>query len=206
MIVLLAFIAGFLVAAVPLGPLTLLYYRYALVEDWRSAGLLGGVGGLADGVYTWLAMHGYAWLTAFHPAVLVGVRSIGVLLVGGLGVRYAIAPPVADPEVGEKLPGVAIQGLVLAFFNPSALVTWVVAIDVLRTAFALGPFGPTDRVLVPMAVGSGAGVWFLGLLAVWRKLGWVPPLRHARHFVRAIGVVLVLTALTYAIRSFPWLM
>src|SRR5690606_8109128 len=89
-IVLLAFLLGFVVAAVPLGPLTLMYYRYAVVEDWRSAGLLGGVGALADGVYTWLAMHGYAWLAGMHPTVLIGVRAVGVLLIGGLGFRYAI--------------------------------------------------------------------------------------------------------------------
>ena len=206
MIVLLAFLLGFVVAAVPLGPLTLMYYRYAVVEDWRSAGLLGGVGALADGVYTWLAMHGYAWLAGMHPAVLFGVRAIGVLLIGGLGFRYAIAPPVAREEDDERLPGVALQGLVLAFFNPSALVTWVVAIDVLRTTFALHPFGPADRVLVPIAVGGGAGLWFLGLLAVWRKLGWVPPLHQARQFVRFVGVVLVLTAVGYALRGFPGLM
>lgn len=206
MIVLLAFLLGFVVAAVPLGPLTLMYYRYAVVEDWRSAGMLGAVGGVADGVYTWLAMHGYAWLAGLHPAVLFGVRALGVLLVGGLGFRYAIAPPVSPEADGERLPGVAVQGLVLAFFNPSALVTWVVAIDVLRTTFGLAPFGPADRVLVPIAVGSGAGLWFLGLLAVWRKLGWVPPLHRARAFVRAVGVALVLTAVGYALRGFRPLM
>lgn len=201
MLVLLAYIAGFLVAAVPVGPLTLLFYRHAMVEQWRSAIALGGVAALSDVLYTALAVLGYAWLIASYPEVVLGLRLFGVLLVGAMGVRYALFPPEVARTGTDRIRGVAAQGLLIALVNPSALLTWLVAIDLLRTTFELPPLGPMQRLLVPLAVGAGAATWFWGLAAAWRSSGKAPPPGIARAFVRVVGVVLILTALGYAVQT-----
>lgn len=200
MVVLLAYIAGLMVAAVPVGPITLLYYRYAMVAQWRSAAALGAVAGLSDLLYAALAVLGYAWLLATYPGVVLGMRVIGVLLVGGIGLRYAISPP--EIERGrEHVRGVALKGLVIAAVNPSALVTWLVAVDLLQTTFALPPLGPMEQILVPLAIAIGATTWFWGLLAAWRTWGRAPAPSTARTLVRVVGVVLVATAVGYAVQS-----
>lgn len=199
MLVLLAYIAGLIVAAVPVGPITLLYYRHAMTEQWRPAATLGGVAALSDVLYAALALLGYGWLLASYPGLVLGVRLVGVLLVGGLGLRYAVVPPEVERESGAG--GVALQGMLIALVNPSALVTWLVAVDLLRTTFALPPIGPAQQVLVPLAVGAGAATWFLGLLALWRRKGWGPDPARARLFVRIVGVVLIATAIGYAVQA-----
>lgn len=196
-----AYLAGIAVAAPPAGPLTLLFYRHAMVRDFAAAGAVAMVIALADGVYAALSTYGHGLLAQAPTALLVGMRLAGVALITGLGLRYLLRPPpfeASGPAPGSAAPAAA-QGLGIALLNPTPLVSWVIVVDLLRTA--LDPtleLSPRDRVLVPLAVSAGVVTWYSGVLLAWRRLVRPPSPRFARRAVRVVGAVLLFMAVIYA--------
>lgn len=196
----LAFMAGMAVAAPPAGPLTLLFYRHAMVRDFRAAAALATVIALADGMYAAISMYGYPLLLGAPRGLVLVMRCVGVLLLLGLGLRYIIAPPVGvrAGRPSQRVGPVFAQGMGIAFFNPSALITWIVLADVVRTTFGWGgDLTAVQKLLLPLGVSAGVATWFLGVLTLWRHFVRPPSARRARLVVRVVGMVLVTTALVY---------
>jgi threonine/homoserine/homoserine lactone efflux protein len=199
----LAWFAGLLVAMPPTGPITLLFYRRAVLGQLRPAGVLAFLAGLSDVVYAGLAAFGYAWLLQAHPALEQAMRFGGVVLVAALGLRHALFPPEVDLLGAKRSRGVRtslVEGLCLALLNPSALVTWIVVMDLIR-ALGTGDGAPWLRYGIPVAAGLGAWMWFFGVLFAWARWGRRPSPGRAREFVRLVGVVLLVSAVVYAWRA-----
>lgn len=201
----LAYLAGIAVAAPPAGPLTLLVYRYAMVRDFAAAMAVAAVIVVVDGVYAALSTWGHTLLDQAPASLLLAMRLAGVTLVAALGLRYLLRPPRFDPSRPRRSAApAAAQGIGIALLNPTPLVSWVVVVDVLRTA--LDPaleLSPGQRVAVPLAVSAGVGTWYAGMLLVLRRLVRPPSPAFARRAVRVVGVVLLITAAVYAWQALP---
>lgn len=197
----LAYLAGIAVAAPPAGPLTLLFYRHAMVRDFGAASAIAGVIALVDGVYAAVSTWGHTALDAAPDKLLLGMRLAGVLLISGLGLRFLLRPPDFDStrEERSRAGPAAVQGIGIALLNPTPLVSWMVIVDMLRTSFS-----PTlelsagERWAVPLAVAAGVVTWYACLLFAWRRLVRPPSPRFARRAVRVIGFILLITAAVYA--------
>lgn len=199
----LAYVAGIAVAAPPAGPLTMLFYRHAMVREFRAAAALAIVIALADGLYAAISTYGSGLLLQAPSSVVLAVRLTGVALLALLGIRYAFFTPRVEVRlegVGRRrrVVPVAAQGMGIAFLNPSALVSWIVLVDVLRTTFGFSTQLSTfEKVALPMGVAAGVATWFAFVLVAWRAFVRPPSPRFARNVIRVVGVVLLVTATVY---------
>lgn len=205
----LAYLAGIAVAAPPAGPLTLLFYRHAMVRDFASAFAVAAVVVVVDGVYAALSTWGHTLLDHAPTALLLAMRLAGVTLITGLGLRYLLRPPAFDATGPRRsaAPAAAAQGVGIAMLNPTPLVSWVVVVDVLRTAFEPAlELSASERVTVPLAVSAGVGTWYAGVLLALRRLARPPSPTFARRAVQVVGCVLLITAAAYAWQALPQLL
>ena len=203
---LLAFVVGVVVAVPPTGPINLLFYRWLIDRQFRLASvhLLSVVA--SDVFYAGLAVFGYAWLLGAYPEVSVGIQILGLLLVTGIGLRYLLAPPQVELQEGEEagsLGAEVAQGLGVALLNPSNLLTWLIALDILHTLGAVdADLALWEQIGFPLAAGLGSAAWFGGVMLAWYR--WVkrPSARVARLAIRGIGALLLAVAVAYGWSAF----
>lgn len=201
------FLAGVLVAMPPVGPITVLFYRRLVLRQLAPAIALAVVAALSDVLYSGVVTFGYHDVVEAYPKVAQAVRVLGVVVLVGMGIRYALFPP----DVREALDGGDDDGAdarrvgkelgrggLIAFLNPSAFVTWTIVLELARTTVQTGPLEDWQRWVFPLAVGVGVFAWFGLVAALWRS--WIdrPPVKWAVRVMRIVGVVLIATGLWYA--------
>ncbi len=154
----LAFAAGFIVE-MPVGPVSSLCIRQAIVIGPIAGFVSGLVPALADSLYGALGIVGSRvplQLFAQHRAVLQ--IAIGVLLCG-VAIAFALSarrPPQAPAAPAAALARGMLPVVVLAFSNPGAL---VVAAAIF-TSLGAGRYGARDYPYLAAAMFAGATGWW----------------------------------------------
>lgn len=199
------FLAGLLVAAPPVGPITALFYRRLAFNQRAPAIAIGVVASVGDVIHASLVTFGYASLVNQRSVAALVLRVVCVLLLAALGTRYALAPPqipsarTADraETLGAVRKEVGRAGLI-AVANPSALLSWLVVLHFIRTTVHTKPLDTWQLWALPFSVGLGTLTWFTGVALAWHRYIGQPNQRVARAILRVIGVILLVTSVWYA--------
>lgn len=160
----LALATGFVVE-MPVGPVSALCIRQAIVLG-PVAGLVTGLApALADSIYGALGIVGSRVPLAFLAPHRVAVHVAIGLLLCGLALYFAVSawrgPHVDEPSAAALARGVA-PTLVLAFANPAALVVS----GAIFTGVGVGTLHAGDYPLVVAAMFVGAMAWWSVVAAV----------------------------------------
>ena len=201
------FIAGMITAAPPVGPITSIILGRCVQHEWARALANTGPAVLSNGLYSGLVLFGYQTVVEEYPLVAAVLRIVIVVLVAGIGVRFAFNPPKVaredvNPAAGE-LVGELFRGLAISLVNPSRLGTWAVALDIASRWLDVGALDTGDKIAVAGAVAVGTAVWFLGLIAIWSRSDGQLDRGVARGVLRVLGVGLLIGGGAYLVSSWP---
>ncbi|HET7095249.1 MAG TPA: LysE family transporter [Thermomicrobiales bacterium] len=151
---------GFAIAA-PVGAIGVLCIRRTLA-DGHLIGFVSGLGAAtADATYGAVAAFGLSGVAALLTGAQNWIRLGGGLFLIGLGVRTALAPPLAKPAVaaGAGLAGAYASTLALTLTNPSTIFSFAAVFAGIGLAEASGD--PGAAALLTAGVFFGSAVWWL---------------------------------------------
>ena len=197
------FLMGFISSMPVAGPTSLLVFHRGMLARYRDGWAIGLGGGLAEGIYCALAVHGFSILhdsfTSFAPLA----KGIGLFLLLALGLYFIFARQ-ETPEkslVGQPSRatwgGQFCVGLSVAALNPTLLLTWTGFLAVLHsiTNITLHSY---SSVAFAASVVLGIVAWFSIFLALLRLLKGRFPFSSLQSVIRSIGLGLVLIAMVSA--------
>jgi threonine/homoserine/homoserine lactone efflux protein len=186
-------VAAFLASMPVAGPVAALVVRHALEGRPRSALALGIGTGIAEGIYAFLALWGFATFLVDYPIVVPISKIVAALILIGLGfwfTRFVPHTPGAPEEVPppsghphhkhHTVPSLEVArvmslqverpvqslgvGFSVTFLNPTLLATWAAATTTIMS-FGLFPVEPSHALPFALGVVLGASGWFA--LLVW---------------------------------------
>jgi threonine/homoserine/homoserine lactone efflux protein len=202
-----ASLAGFLmgfIGSMPLaGPTSLLVFHRGMLARYRDGWAIGLGGGLAEGIYYALAVHGFSILhdNLTFLAPLTKVASVLLLLALAL---YFIFARQRTPEkcvAGElstpTWKGQFCIGLTIATFNPTLLLTWSASVAMVLPIINLTLHGH-ERITFATSIVIGIVAWFSIFLALLRLLKGRFPFSSLQSVIHSIGLGLVLISMVSA--------
>ncbi len=197
------FLMGFIGSMPVAGPTSLLVFHRGMLARYRDGWVIGLGGGLVEGVYCAIAVHGFSILhdNLTFLAPLTKVASVLLLLALGL---YFIFARQWTPEkcvVGElstpTWKGQFCIGLSIATFNPTLLLTWSASVAMLFPIINLTLHGH-ERITFATSIVIGIVAWFSILLAWLRLLIGRVRVSSVLSVIRSIGLGLVLISILSA--------
>ena len=197
------FLMGFIGSMPVAGPTSLLVFHRGMFARYRDGWAIGLGGGLVEGIYCAIAVHGFSILrdsvTSFAPLA----KGIGFFLLLALGLYFifirqenpaerAVAQPSPANWGGQFCVGVSVAAL-----NPTLLLTWSGSVAVLHsiTNITLHSY---NSVAFAASVVLGIVAWFRILLALLRRFRSQFPFSLHHKVIRSIGVLLVVVSITLA--------
>lgn len=149
--------------AVPVGPIGILCIRRTLTQG-RLVGFLSGLGAAtADAFYGAVAGFGLTFLSNFLVGQQTGLRLIGGVILGYLGIRTFLSRPVEQGASVEEnsLWGAYLSTFFLTLTNPMTILFFAAVFAGLGVGDA-GDHYVSAGILV-LGVFSGSGLWWLVL-------------------------------------------
>jgi threonine/homoserine/homoserine lactone efflux protein len=203
-----ALVFGF-VGSMPLaGPIAVMVVSRAARKKFDEALHLGLGGAVAEAVYAGVALWGYTTLLARHPAVDPVSHGVTAVVLGVLGVRFAVWKHRPHEDRHEKKAGTLLVGFGVSAINPTLLVTWGAAVAFIYSK-GLGAGRDASSWWAPPLFGASAGagvaLWLWVLVAVLRKLEGKLPERALTWTVRGLGVALVGLGVWSGVELVEWL-
>lgn len=207
LIALAGFLAGFFSSIPPMGPIAILVLRRGLLRAYAAGFALAVGSALAEGIYALLALFGLGALMHAFPALAGGLRIVGLVFLGALGIYFALtshAPDADDApaaaargfEPGAEAaswPREFMIGFSVALLNPTLLLTWAAGVAMVVAVIEVD-LGLWEKIAFPVAVVVGIVAWFGLLLLGLRRWGRLLSPRAIDAVIRILGVGLTLTA------------
>lgn len=194
---------GFLSAALPLGPVTVLVVHRTLAGD-PSGALRFGLGRVApEMVYCALATFGTVAVLDRFPAVRTGIEVLAIVLCLAVGTWLLAAKAAlvsADPAaVGTRRSRWGFTaGLVVGALNPQYLFSWSAIVAIAVSVGGLQP-SMVDRVVFPFAAAAGVTVGYIALVWFLRRQSARLQGPSIRRVLRGSGGLLIAFALWNAV-------
>ncbi|MBN1458719.1 MAG: LysE family transporter [Armatimonadetes bacterium] len=158
-------VIGFSIAA-PVGPISLLCLRRALVHG-RMAGLISGLGAAtADGIYGAVAAFGLTAVSGFLVAQQQWFAIVGGVLLIALGTKIAASPAPTDGKTAPRktLLGDYSSTLVLTLSNPVTILMFAAVFAGLGITSGSGD--TRSAALLTVGVFLGSAAWWVILSGV----------------------------------------
>jgi threonine/homoserine/homoserine lactone efflux protein len=189
---LVGFLFGFLGSIPVAGPLAAIVLARAMAGRDRSALFIALGGGLAEGLYAWLACFGFTALLARYSWLAPASELVATLILTGLGLLFLLKPP--EPRNEADATGQEGSDLLLGFtlvaLNPTLIATWTAATTVLLSTGLVSLDGSTAAWF---AGGAWVGIvaWFVALIVLVRRYRERFNPQQLKRFLRAMGVFLL---------------
>lgn len=176
----------------------------AALQGGRGHGIAAALShGVGVGLYGLLTVTGLAVLIARSPNVFLVMQLAGAVYLAYLGVRSlrsAGSGPVQAPD--EPATGnaraAAINGFLVAFLNPK-LAVFMLA---LFAQFLRPEAGVMEKGIMVLTVGVTDAAWYVLMASLVSHPAFLARLRRSAALIdRAFGIILILLALSVAIRA-----
>lgn len=213
-------IAAFLASMPVAGPVAALVVRHALEGQARSALMLALGTALAEAIYAFLALWGFANLLGEYPIIVPISKVVAAVVLIGLGFWFTrfvptpmgqTAPP---PPPGARMATRQMQaiidrptsaerpwrsfgvGLSVTLLNPTLLATWAAAATTIMS-MNLFPVNGTYALPFALGVAVGASAWFFLLIALLSRYRDRFSQRAMQRTIRGMGYGLVALGLWF---------
>jgi threonine/homoserine/homoserine lactone efflux protein len=190
---------GYIVSIPPTGAVALLIVRRAL-QGAYGRGLQLAIGTvLADVPYVWLGTLGYGWVLDEHPAfaAVFDFAAAAVLIALAIKMFGWQVDDMPEPKGSARID--FLTGLFIGLANPTRLLTWSIVASI---AFAIvGRIRGVAIGAYAVAVSGGALLWYVTLLAWWRRHGDATTVKTRRGLLVGSAVVGLLVAAWLAVRG-----
>jgi len=153
-------IIGFSIAA-PVGPISVLCIRNALVKGF-AVGLLSGLGAAtADAIYGCIAGFGLTFISVFLTNQQIWLRLVGGLFLCFLGVKTVLNRPAkqADSVKDKGFAAVYISTLFLTLTNPMTVLSFAAIFSGLGIGNTNGDYAYAGILVLGVFIGSA--MWWL---------------------------------------------
>lgn len=221
-------VAAFLASMPVAGPVAALVVRNALEGQAKSALMLALGTALAEAIYAFLALWGFARLLAEYPAVVPISKVVAAVVLIGLGFWFTRFTPTPMGQTGPIPPHGARRatrqmqavidgpttverpwrsfgvGLSVTLLNPTLLATWAAAAT---TIMSMDLFPVNGTYALPFAIGvaAGASAWFFLLIALLSRYRDRFSERAMQRTIRGMGYGLVVLGLWFLGVFIHWL-
>lgn len=205
---LLGFTFGF-VGSIPVaGPISALVFSRGLQGRYRSGVFIAAGGGVAEAAYAFLAFWGFSAYLTRYAFIVPTSRALAAIILTGLGISFIRSRNMQESNRTARADtGWAsfALGLTITALNPTLIATWTAAVTTLYSTQLLS-FSTGQA--VPFASGTMVGIagWFLVLLWLLRTYKGRFTVATLHKIVRAVGVLLVGTALWFFVRFVQYLL
>ncbi len=177
--------------AVPVGPIGILCIRRTLTQG-RLVGFLSGLGAAtADAFYGAVAGFGLTFLSNFLVGQQTGLRLIGGVILGYLGIRTFLSRPVEQGASVEEnsLWGAYLSTFFLTLTNPMTILFFAAVFAGLGVGDA-GDHYVSAAILV-IGVFAGSGLWWLVLSGFTGLLRGLFNPKRLRWLNRISGLIII---------------
>lgn len=204
-VIALGLVLGILSSLAPLGPVTVLVLRRALMKDYRGAMAIGLGRILPEVAYSAFATFGMAALLEEVPTVKTVMEALGAFILILVGIAFAIARHEKDDGTEPKSSGSGFgAGFMLSALNPTLIVSWSAIVAVTISLSGVEPT-LTHKVLFPLCIGAGIALGYLALVWTVRRWGHRLEERAVAILLRTIGVVLIALGIYHGAHLAGWL-
>lgn len=206
-VLLIGYIIGFFIAIPAIGPISATVIRRALAGDYMQGVAIGAGSSVAEGIYCFGALVGVEFLFRQMPWLRPILYWGGVTILTGFAFYFLVGPVPSTESQGEdaqqapplglstvSVGGAALLGFLVTMFNPTLLASWATAIGFMSSMEAIG-FADWHLWAFPTTVALGEMTWFIGFVALVRRLGEAIDQTLVYWTVRGMGVVLLALAI-----------
>lgn len=197
------FCFGFFGSIPVAGPIAALVLKRGLDGRFRSAAAIGVGAAIAEAGYAFLAFWGFATYLTQYPIIEPISRALAGGILIGLGVSFVRyeAPREGAPAKGaDSARKSFLLGFTITALNPTFIATWTAATTTLYSADLI-TLDPRDAISFSLGALAGIVAWFSLFVALLQRYGQRFDQRKLRLVVRAIGGLILLLGLWFALKA-----
>jgi threonine/homoserine/homoserine lactone efflux protein len=169
---LIGLLLGFIGSMPVAGPIALLVVRKGVKEEYDEGAAIALGAAIPEAIYCGMALVGFDFLFVNYPGVEAASKVIGGLILVVLGLTFILMRPKAaeaDLVIPRKQRKAApfMTGFTVSALNPTLILTWSGVSAVLYAS--LGAFSDLEKIVFPVAVGTGNFLWFAVMLSLMQR-------------------------------------